>query len=217
MVFDAWDVFHPGQPPDLQTLSDQQQIDLLGVTCESKLNTFRPKDLETATNDPNAKRLDYIFTTEALIETIQVVLTERIPEHDINYSDHFGVAAVIHLPQEKHKTVGYIPQEVFSEIRKITVKYMEREERHRMLRLWHFYLSTALIVILHTAVWFAQRRPVIFLLMFVCTMCSWTGVLGGLISFVWGSWERRTLKEFSSEMELAGKVYAQTGVPAGPS
>jgi len=188
------------------------------VTCESKLNVFRPKDLERATNDGNAKRLDYIFTSEALIETIQVVLTERIPQHDINYSDHYGVAAIIHLSDDRRKKpVGYLPPQLFEEIRKINIAYREREDRHCMRRIWHFYLSTAIIFILLTMVWFAQRRPVIFVMMFASTMFSWLGFLDGVIGFVWGRWERRTLKEYSSELELASHGYGQVGIPVGPS
>jgi sphingomyelin phosphodiesterase 2 len=217
LVFDAWDVFHPGPAPDIASLSDQAQIDVLGVTCESKLNVFRPKNLEKDTNDGNAKRIDYIFTTETLVETIQVVLTERITSYDINYSDHYGVSATVHLPIGYRKTTGYLPPQLFDEIHKIYIQYREREDSHSIRRIWHFFLSTAIIVILLTMVWFAQRKPVIFVLMFVSTMSSWCGCLDGIIGFVFGKWERRTLKEFASELELARQLYGQEGVPVGQS
>ena len=79
---DAWNAIHPPVETDTQFLSEQAQIDILGVTCDSRLNTFRPTDLETATDDPNAKRIDYIFTSQAVIEEAKVAFTERIPAQD---------------------------------------------------------------------------------------------------------------------------------------
>lgn len=216
-MFDAWDVCHPGLAPDIEAISDQAQIDFLGVTCDSKLNVFTPKNLEQDTNDGNAKRIDYIFTSEALVESVQVVLTEEIPDHHINYSDHYAVTATVRLPEEYRRPKGYLPSQLFDDIQRIHTAYRKREDSHSMRRIWHFYLSTALIVIFHISVWFAQRRAVIFILMFVSTMFSWMGCLDGLIGYVFGKWERRTLKEFLSEIELARRVYGQEGVPVGQS
>jgi sphingomyelin phosphodiesterase 2 len=186
---------------------------VLGVTCDSKLNTFRPHDLETTTDDPNAKRIDYIFTSQTLIEDVRVVLTERIPVHDINYSDHFGVGVTLQLPEDVPHQLpsGHIPVEIFNSIREITRSYVFREERHSFLRITHFFFSIIVCVSMLIGVWFVKQKGYVFIMMFISTMCSWCGVLDWVIGYVWGRSELRTLKEFIAEMDLARKVYAQEG------
>ena len=206
---------HPSSPKDAQFLSEQAQIDSMGVTCDSRLNTFRPPNLEKETDDPNAKRIDYIFTSESLIEETKVVFTERIPIHNINYSDHYAVSATLQLPECSliPTTQRFLPQEIFNSIRQITTSYVIREEKHSFLRIGHFFLSLVVCLSLMTSVWFVEQRGSIFVMMFFSTMCSWCGVLDGVIGFVWGRWESRALREFAAEMDLARKVYAQEGVP----
>jgi len=195
-------------------MSEQAQIDSLGVTCDSKLNSFRPPHLERETDDPNAKRIDYIFTSETIVEETKVVFTERIPIHNVNYSDHYGVSVSLQLPDSSivPSLSGFLPQELFNSIRHITTSYVLREEKHSFLRIGHFYLSLVVCVAMLTSVWFVDQKGSIFVMMFFSTMCSWCGVLDGAIGFIWGRWERRALREFAGEMDLARKVYAQEGV-----
>lgn len=192
-------------------MSEQAEIDSLGVTCDSKLNSFRPPNLERETDDPNAKRIDYIFTSQTIVEETKVVFTERIPIHNINYSDHYGVRVSVQLPDSSivPNFTGFLPQEVFNGIRQITTSYVLREEKYSFLRIGHFYLSLAVCVAMLTSVWFVDQKGSIFIMMFISTMCSWCGVLDGAIGFIWGRWERRALREFAGEMDLARKVYAQ--------
>jgi len=207
---DAWDAIHPSGPTDTQFMSEQAQIDVLGVTCDSRLNCFRPSDLDTTTDDPNAKRIDYIFTSEALIEEAKVVMTEHIPSHNINYSDHFGVSVTLQLPDIPHaKATGYLPPEIFNSIRGLTTSYVIREEKYSLLRISHFYLSLIVCLSMLISVWFVEQKGYIFVMMFFSTMCSWCGVLDGAIGFIWGRWELRALREFAGEMDLASKVYGQ--------
>lgn len=195
-------------------MSDLGEIELLGVTCDSRLNGFRPRDLETATDDPNAKRLDYVFTSHATaVQSAQVVLTELIQDHAINYSDHFAVRVILHLPDgppSKHANLSsaYLPPEIFPAIREITNPYILREEKHSVLRLCHFFLSLAVCIGMHIGVWFVKHKGSVFVMMFFSTMCSWCGVLDGVIGFIWGRWELRGLREFVGEMERA-RVYGE--------
>jgi len=204
---------HPPVTQDIQSLSDQTQIDVLGVTCDSKLNTFRPRNLETATNDPNAKRLDYIFTSETHVESANVVFTEPIPDHNFNYSDHFGVSAIVQLPDELRKPSAYLPPQLFDDVAEITAQYTLREKRHSIIRIYHFFLSLTICIAMHIAIWFAHRKVGEFLILLISTVTCCAGVLDGVIGYVWGRWERRALREFASEMELARKVYSQGGLP----
>ena len=189
---------------------------VLGVTCDSRLNTFRPTNLETATDDPNAKRIDYIFTAETVIEEAKVAFTDRIPIHNVNYSDHFGVSVTLLLPDfQNRRRTGYLPPEIFSSIREITTSYVIREEKHSLLRICHFFFSLVVCISMLTAVWFVQQKGSVFVMMFFSTMCSWCGVLDGAIGFIWGRWELRSLREFAGEMDLASKVYGQEQVVLG--
>jgi sphingomyelin phosphodiesterase 2 len=198
-------------------MSDQEEIDVMGVTCDSRLDVFRPKDLETTTDDPNAKRLDYIFTSQSTVQSAQVVLTELIPDHGINYSDHFAVRVVLQIPHNRHlenhskASLSFLPQEIFTAIREITNPYILREEKHSWLRICHFFFSLAVCVSMHIGIWFVRNKGSVFVMMFFSTMCAWCGVLDGVIGFVWGRWELRGLREFSSEMELARRMYAEGG------
>jgi len=213
MVVDTWEAIHPQTPLEAASLSEQAQIELLGVTCDSRLNTFRPVNLENETDDPNAKRIDYIFTSEAQIEEVKVVAMERIPGCNINYSDHFGVSATLIIPlQDELRQLpkqGFLSQDVFRNIREITTSYVVREQKYSILRIGHFFLGVVVCLSMFASVWFVQAKGSIFVMLFISTMCSWCGVLDGCIGFIWGRWEQRSLREFAGEIELARKMYAQ--------
>ena len=213
LVCDAWEVAHP-QGPIVGELTEQAQIDLLGVTCDCRLNSFRPWNLETIMDDAEAKRIDYVFTSRTVIEEAKVVLTERIPEHNINYSDHYGVSVTLQLPEEheSEEPTGYLSPDVFNSISEVTTSYVIRERKWSLYRIAHFYLSIAVCTSMLTAVWFVDQRGSIFVMMFFSTMCAWCGVVDGLIGVVWGRMELRALREFASEIDLARKFYAQEGL-----
>jgi sphingomyelin phosphodiesterase 2 len=185
------------------------------VTCDSRLNSFRPANLEKETDDPNAKRIDYIFTSsEAQIEEAKVVATEKIPGHNnINYSDHFGVSVTLILPpqdelQQAPKT-GYLSQDTFRQIREVTTSYVIREQKHAFLRIRHFYLGVCIVFSMWIAIWFVESKVSIFVMLWMASVFAWCGFLDGCIGFLWGRWEQRTLREFAGEIELARKVYAE--------
>lgn len=183
------------------------------MTCDSRLNSFRPINLEQETDDPNAKRIDYIFTSEAQIDEVKVVATERIPGYDINYSDHFGVSVTLIMPpQDELRQIpkqGFLSQKLFRSIREITTSYVIREQKHSFLRIGHFFLGLVVCLSMFISVWFVEVKGAIFVMLFISTMCSWCGVLDGCIGFIWGRWEQRSLREFAGEIELARKIYAQ--------
>ena len=208
---DTWSAVH--LPAVVGNLSDQEQINVLGVTCDSKLNTFRPANLEKQTDDPNAKRIDYIFTSPADVESAQVVLTERIEVQNISYSDHFGLSVSLQLPDERRMPSAYLPPQLFNEILDITGQYCMRERRQCAIRISHFFFSLALCFSMLVGIWFVVRNGVRFLMLFVSTMSAWAGVVDGMIGYIWGRWEKRALQEFASEIDLARSIYAQEGIP----
>jgi sphingomyelin phosphodiesterase 2 len=202
---------HP--PAVLGNLTDEEQITVLGVTCDSKLNTFRPPHLEKECDDPNAKRIDYIFTSPAMIESAEVVLTERIPEHNINYSDHFGVSVELQLPVEHPLPNAYLSPQWFANVVEITAQYSRRQKRQSAIRLSWFCFALALCIALHVAIWFAARQGVRFFIVLISTVSAGWGFIDGLlIGVVWARWEKRALQEFAHEMDLAASIYAQEGI-----
>ena len=195
-------------------MSLKDQVDILGVTCDSKLNIYTHPQLDKVTDDGNAKRIDYIFTSETLIEEAKVAFTERIPIHNINYSDHFGVSVTLQLPNltNRKKVTGYISSEIFNSIREVTTAYVNREEKHSFLRICHSFFSLVVCLTMLIAVWFVEQKGYIFIMMLCGIISSWGGALNWVIGYVWGRWELRALREFMGEMDLARKVYAQEGL-----
>jgi len=99
-----------------------------GATCDSVLNTWRWSkndmnklgpgkpglEIPLDTDDPKAKRLDYIFTGDGrrygepgawTVKTARVGMTERHPELQCSLSDHFSVEATLswHDGSEEYK------------------------------------------------------------------------------------------------------------------
>jgi sphingomyelin phosphodiesterase 2 len=171
-------------------------------------------NLEKHTEDPNAKRIDFIFTSSAVIENAEVVLTERLPVHNISYSDHFGVSVSLQLPDTRIIPGAYLPPELFNQILEIINQYTIREIRHSTLRIGHFIFTLVFLLAMYIGIWWVIHRGVMFLMLFSSSMSAWLGVVDGMIGYLWGRWERRTLQEFASEMDLARSIYAQEGIPS---
>src|SRR5271169_6491537 len=107
LVDDSWLAVHPDNPPssaasNTSHLSDSDRIRLLGVTCDSQLNTWRAYDLAKDMDDPTPKRLDYVFVNQdrAIVRDCTVVFTEIIPSLQCSYSDHFGIHVKLQLQNQ---------------------------------------------------------------------------------------------------------------------
>lgn len=221
LVNDSWLAVHPNTPPqssssEISTLSDMDRIRLLGVTCDSALNTWRAYDLAKDMDDPRAKRLDYIFINQdrAQVQSCQVVFTEPVPGLNISYSDHFGIHAKFRLTGGKDDSEGTITAddsvlspEMFDTIEAINEHYMAREIRHSRWRIWHFFASIVVFLGLLIGQWWVRPAYAHFIILVGAVVVMVTGVVDGLIGFLFGRWEIRALREFISEVRLARKVY----------
>src|SRR5690606_32449242 len=88
-------------------LSPNDAIRILGVTCDSPLNTWTKHITPNfLTKDPVGERLDYIFykkTPEMVCKSVEVTVKDQISGIGSensgvkNYSDHYGVHAVFSL------------------------------------------------------------------------------------------------------------------------
>ncbi|KAI9673884.1 MAG: phospholipase C type enzyme [Caeruleum heppii] len=202
-----------------------------GTTCDSAMNTWRwdksmqkrvakGEDLEVdvQSEDPRAKRLDYIFTGHEphghassgpyqrwAITDVRLSMTERHPTLKCSLSDHFAVEATL---QKGTASVGLtrsriLPSSTYTSILSLISTYNARERRQRRLRLSHFGLQLLLSVGCHVAVWFSPRPFVGFLLMLLSSLGLAAGVIDGLIGGLFVGSELRALKEFEWEIRAA--------------
>jgi sphingomyelin phosphodiesterase 2 len=166
-------------------------------------------------DDPRAKRLDYIFINQdrAQVRSCDVVFTERVPGLNVSYSDHFGIHAQIRLTQDKRNSEYTVSEEpvlsatIFDAIELMNEWYMARELRHSKWRIWHFFASLVVFIGLLVGQWWVRPVWGHFLILFGGVLVMVTGVVNGLIGFLFGRWEVRALREFISEVRLARKLY----------
>ena len=216
-----------------------------GTTCDSVLNTWRwnkPEQkrlargesivVDAKTNDPRAKRLDYVFLGDALDDTrvtdVRVGMTQRHPKLQCSLSDHFSVEATIehgsfsldgkpnahrHMGQSGGQiddTTHYLPAETYDSILNMIHKYVGRQRRQRRLRMGHFFAEMGIAIGCLVAVWWSPRNFVSFILMLLSTLGFAAGVLDGLIGGFFVSSELRALKEFEWEIRNARAAALET-------
>lgn len=204
---DSWSAI-PGKKDytsaEIGAMTLQDQILLAGITCDSKLCTWR------ADRDPHeACRLDYALFDPNCFTVISadVKFTERLPApHSCSYSDHFAyyTELLIHSKSEKEDRVQActsgnaikVHQDLLAEIN----KYCERTLPMQSLwRRWHFYLSILVVVALAVASPFLKwPQPILIV---VCLLIGITGLLNGMICFFGVRVERRALQEVSLQIE----------------
>ncbi|KAF9913178.1 phospholipase C type enzyme [Linnemannia zychae] len=108
-VTDSWDSLHPLPQGSLpHNLSSAQGIALLGITCDTPLNSWTSEStwVNEISKDPIGERLDYIFynsSPEFKCLQSEVVLREKVPGVGgpdapwINMSDHYAVHSVFSI------------------------------------------------------------------------------------------------------------------------
>jgi sphingomyelin phosphodiesterase 2 len=221
LVSDSWLAVHPDSPPrsassHISNLSDHDKIRLLGVTCDSQLNTWRAYDLKKDMDDPSPKRLDYVFVNQdrVQVQDSTVVFTERVPHLDCSYSDHFGISVKLQLRKQvkdgsetAFSDEGALSHATFDFIDRISEQYLAREIRHSRWRNRHFIASVLVFIGLLIGQWWVKPNYGHFIILLVAVVVMVTGTVDGLIGFIFGRWEIRALREFISEVRLARKVY----------
>lgn len=208
-----------------------------GATCDSVLNTWRwskqqqkrldkgeDRVIDPNTEDPRAKRLDYIFLGDALsqtrVEQVRVGMTMRHPKLQCSLSDHFAVEATISqsdqgpFTKDPHRlgamlssgeldTPEYLPVETYDSILAMIHKYTLRQRNQRRLRLTHFVGQFTVAIGCLVAVWWSPRNFVSFILMLISSLGLAAGCVDGLIGGLFVGSEIRALKEFEWEIENA--------------
>ncbi|KAF2101466.1 DNase I-like protein [Rhizodiscina lignyota] len=242
-VKDVWRVLHPDS--SLGSANDQVErergrkvpnagfnVTENGATCDSVLNTWRwnkgqqkrldkGEDITVAldTEDPGAKRLDYIFFGGGgerdderawSVEAANVGMMERHPELKCSLSDHFSVEATFRLstrpadtPMASSTPYGAVlPPATYTTIADMIAKYTSREAKQRRIRVSHFFAQFAISIGCLVGVWWTPNYAS-FILMLVSTLGLSAGVIDGLMGFLFVNSEIRALKEFNWEIDAA--------------
>lgn len=88
--------------------------------------------------------------------------------------------------------------------------YDARERQQRKYQIGHFWASFAVSIGCFVAVWWSPRNYVAFILMLLSTLGLASGVLDGLMGFLFVKTELRALKEFKFEIDQAAERAKQT-------
>ncbi|QPG77238.1 hypothetical protein FOA43_004645 [Brettanomyces nanus] len=198
---DSWKMLHGSTDLDkVAHMSPEDQIKLAATTCDSILNTWRASRAPT-----EACRLDYALVGgNRLVPTdAGVVFTERIPNVG-SYSDHFGYTATFELMDVVKQSLQSVEIDhsallaVYDDLTELLVGYlMTTSQWQRKWRMWHFVLSMvvfiAFIPIIIVVSYRAPWSSVIFYV--IGSIVAVTGVIDGLLSFLFGRNEQRAIKE----------------------
>lgn len=213
---DSWEVLHGENvvlAAELAVMDPADQIAKGGVTCDSRLNTWR------ATREPwEACRLDYALIDRRCIQPVRaaVQFTDLLPPPlQCSYSDHFGYSLEFAVAEteagKSENDGGDIPlrlevyRELGTEIRHYLAHTIPYQANWRKL---HFLLSILIVVAINVAITFASNvQPWASVLLCVgSTVIGITGVVNGMI---WGfavRSELRALQEVKKEAEDAERA-----------
>lgn len=212
---DSWELLNGQTDLELvKSMDPWEQIIRAATTCDSILNTWR------AHRRPDeACRLDYALIDSNLLEPVQasVRFTEKIPSIG-SYSDHFAYSAtfrfkkkVISDSEATATTVLATSRsgsnekllQVYFDLKDLVSEYMETTlVWQRKWRMWHFVISFAVtLAFLPVITVVSYRAPwsSILFYFFGCIIFV-TGVVNGMISFLFGRYELRNMRELILEV-----------------
>lgn len=207
-LLDSWEILNgKTNLEELKLMEPWDQIMKAATTCDSILNTWR------AHRRPDeACRLDYALIDQNLLKPIaaSVEFTEKIPNVG-SYSDHFAYAATFQLKSER-KNGNYGGEnmneseliQIYEEMKSMINNYIDDTlSWQRTWRLWHFIASTVVsIAILPVIIVVAYRAPWSSILFYFFGSALFvSGVVDGMISFIFGRYELRNLREVVLEVQ----------------
>jgi sphingomyelin phosphodiesterase 2 len=207
-LVDSWEQVN--EMVDLQVLKSMEpleQVEIGGCTCDSVLNTWR------AHREPwEACRLDYALVDNKLIKVnkAKVVFTEEIAGVG-SYSDHFGYEVDLQLrditTSQSQVRTATVPLEYQAQIHQDLLSLISTYEKtskwQKQWRLTHFFVSIVAVIAMLVATSFtsslASWSSVLWV--FAATFIGITGVIDGILGFIFGNYELRQLKEVELEVK----------------
>jgi sphingomyelin phosphodiesterase 2 len=205
---DSWESLNGKTDLELiKKMDPWEQIIKGATTCDSLLNTWRSdRRLDEAC------RLDYALIDNNMLQPIKasVDFTEKIPNVG-SYSDHFAYSATFKLNKhnnKKHEGIEVSKAkeliQIYTDLRNLVIDYIETTlQWQRKWRMWHFIGSFAVsIAILPIITVVSYRAPwsSILFYAFGCIIFA-SGIINGMISFLFGRYELRNLREVVFEVD----------------
>lgn len=205
---DSWQDCHGEFKGEIGLLSPEDQIIQAGTTCDSQLNTWRAQR-----RIDEACRLDYIFydSSFARVSDARVSFIDPIPGIG-SVSDHFAAETDLIVNEQAVRKPPVDSDDLrllYTDILDLIDDYKHTSIMQAKLRNYHFIASVIVLIGLLIAVFWGaahNRAWVGFLFMLAAIVIAVTGLLDGLMGFLFGRCEMRGLREFESEVELARHV-----------
>ncbi|CCE62129.1 hypothetical protein TPHA_0B04600 [Tetrapisispora phaffii CBS 4417] len=219
-LIDSWEQLKGKQDiTEIASLPPLEQLKEGCCTCDSTLNTWRPKCKPT-----DACRLDYALIDGEKLRTIDagVRFTERLPNIG-SYSDHFAYSCTLEIAFQDSSIVGsseetldnYTNTEMstlkhrianYNELVDVIDTYMNTARNQKFYRGLHFVLSIVALVFLlvksfdKNSLIRSNSSWLTFIWILLVIAISATGTIDGLISFLFGRKEIRALTEVKYEV-----------------
>lgn len=210
-VQDSWDVLHNYSGPsldDVALMDPEKQIAEGGVTCDSRLNTWR------ASREPwEACRLDYALIDPGTVKPVSasVAFTDLMPApYSCSYLDHFAYSVELLIEDLKHEVKPGDLRLLYEEtIAEIDLCLNTTIPAQRGWRVVHVYGSIVLIVAIHVGItWAASRQPwSAVLLSLLSSVLAVGAVVNAMITFMGLRAETRALEEI--RMQVADALASQ--------
>ncbi|KAI9287446.1 Endonuclease/exonuclease/phosphatase [Umbelopsis sp. AD052] len=228
---DSWqEVNGPNIPssPEIEQLTPEAAIQVLGVTCDSPLNSWSKHFLKKSAHKKYGDRLDYIFyerTPKLQCVQSKVVLTETIPGTEKSYSDHFGVCSTFKISTKvAHEVVSNNSQ--YTNLTRDTLdgilatlrsdQYHSKRTAKFLLRLLAITLIAiivlfAIIIALPTSLRMNDHGDIAIILVTIfgqilLIASALIAPVALIVGFVFGHTEQRALLQFIKELETLFRV-----------
>lgn len=207
-LVDSWEQLKGVQDLNhIKLLPANLQIEIGGTTCDSLLNTWRQDRLPT-----EACRLDYALIDGEKLHAVdaRVSFTEEIPNIG-SYSDHFAYECELEILRKDTQPGTFTTQDKSTRLRylkemlDLIAEYKHTSIWQRQWRLAHFWISVVLIIGMIISTTFTANIAgwsSVFWTLAVFVV-SVTGLIDGLIGFLFGWKEWRALEEVKREIEDA--------------
>lgn len=205
---DSWELLHGKTDLELvKNMEPWEQVIRAATTCDSVLNTWR------ADRRPDeACRLDYALVDRSMLTPLgaSVEFTVKIPNVG-SYSDHFAYSATFKLRADDGDVETAATEvtddellKIYQDLKLLINDYISTTlQWQRSWRLWHFFISVIVAVAflpVITVVSYRAPWSSILFYFFGCVIFA-TGVVNGLISFLFGRYELRNLREVVFEVD----------------
>lgn len=203
-LIDSWEQLHGKQDLEkIRTMNAMDQLVYACTTCDSTLNTWR------ATRRPDeACRLDYALVDPRRLTTIKtgIKFTELIDGVG-SFSDHFAYSCTLEVLRDnnvkKLQTELSDRIKIHEDLELCIEDYLITARKQKFLRGLHFWMSVFLMISCAVVTTFTSNVAgwsSIFWVLFAIVVAV-TGVIDGMISFLFGRSEIRALWEVQHEVK----------------